>query len=182
MCHTEHQMPGSGSSVLCLPPPPRVGVTLVYGTVGLQSLSQFHSSTRQLLNYSLILFSSMLLLSLVRIGFVSVGPGWLSTVYVMVCFFISTCIVDPSAHSFSFVNQKFFRFCVISCMYSRCAFQIHGIAYDIVHWFWLTSLEKVSFHSNPKGNAKECSDYHSIALISQASKVILKIPQARFQQ
>ena len=33
-----------------------------------------------------------------------------------------------------------------------------------------------------KGNAKECSNYHTIALISQASKVMLKILQARFQQ
>ena len=33
-----------------------------------------------------------------------------------------------------------------------------------------------------KGNAKECSDYHTIALISHASKVMLKILQARFQQ
>ena len=33
-----------------------------------------------------------------------------------------------------------------------------------------------------KGNAKECSDYHTIALISCASKVMLKILQARFQQ
>ena len=33
-----------------------------------------------------------------------------------------------------------------------------------------------------KGNAKECSDYHTIAFISQASKVILKILQARLQQ
>ena len=33
-----------------------------------------------------------------------------------------------------------------------------------------------------KGNAKECSDYHTIALISHASKVILKILQARLQQ
>ena len=32
-----------------------------------------------------------------------------------------------------------------------------------------------------KGNAKQCSNYHTIALISQASKVILKILQARFQ-
>ena len=32
-----------------------------------------------------------------------------------------------------------------------------------------------------KGNAKECSNYRTIALISQASKVILKILQARFQ-
>ena len=46
-----------------------------------------------------------------------------------------------------------------------------------------TGLEKVSFHSNPKkGNAKECSNYCTIALISHASKVVLKILQARLQQ
>ena len=33
-----------------------------------------------------------------------------------------------------------------------------------------------------KGNAKECSNYHTIALISKASKVMLKILQARLQQ
>ena len=33
-----------------------------------------------------------------------------------------------------------------------------------------------------KGNAKECSNYQTIALISHASKVMLKIHQARFQQ
>ena len=33
-----------------------------------------------------------------------------------------------------------------------------------------------------KGNAKECSDYCTIALISHASKVMLKILQARLQQ
>ena len=33
-----------------------------------------------------------------------------------------------------------------------------------------------------KGNAKECSNYHTVALISQASKVILKILQSRLQQ
>ena len=46
-----------------------------------------------------------------------------------------------------------------------------------------TGLEKVSFIPIPrKGNAKECSNYHTIALISHASKVMLKIPQARLQQ
>ena len=44
-------------------------------------------------------------------------------------------------------------------------------------------LEKVSFHSNPKkGNAKEGSNYCTIALISHTSKVMLKILQARLQQ
>ena len=46
-----------------------------------------------------------------------------------------------------------------------------------------TGLEKVSFHSHPKErNAKECSNYCTIALISHVSKVILKILQARLQQ
>ena len=46
-----------------------------------------------------------------------------------------------------------------------------------------TGLEKVSFHSSPKkGNAKECSNYCTIALISHASKVMLTILQARLQQ
>ena len=39
-------------------------------------------------------------------------------------------------------------------------------------------LEKVSFHSSPK----ECSNYRTISLISHASKVMLKILQARLQQ
>ena len=41
-----------------------------------------------------------------------------------------------------------------------------------------TGLGKVSFHSNPK----ECSNYCTIALISHATKVMLKILQARLQQ
>ena len=47
-----------------------------------------------------------------------------------------------------------------------------------------TGLEKVSFHFNPKkkGNFKECSNNCTIALISHASKVMLKILQARLQQ
>ena len=46
-----------------------------------------------------------------------------------------------------------------------------------------TGLGKVSFHPIPKkGNAKECSNYLTIALISHASKVILKILQARLQR
>ena len=40
-----------------------------------------------------------------------------------------------------------------------------------------TGLEKVSFHSSP--NAKKRSNYRTIALISHASKVMLKILQAR---
>ena len=45
-----------------------------------------------------------------------------------------------------------------------------------------TGLEKVRFPSNPKEwQGKESSNYHTIALISQASKVMFKILQARLQ-
>ena len=43
-------------------------------------------------------------------------------------------------------------------------------------------LEKDCIPVPKKGNAKECSNYHTIALISHASKVMLKILQARLQQ
>ena len=46
-----------------------------------------------------------------------------------------------------------------------------------------TGQEKVSFRPIPKkGNATECSNYCTIALISQAGKVMLKILQARILQ
>ena len=46
-----------------------------------------------------------------------------------------------------------------------------------------TGLEKVRFIPiRKKGNVKKCSNYHTIALISHASKVMLKILQARLQQ
>ena len=46
-----------------------------------------------------------------------------------------------------------------------------------------TGLENVSFHSDPKKcSTKECSNYSTIALISHASKVMLKILQTRLQQ
>ena len=48
---------------------------------------------------------------------------------------------------------------------------------------WPEDWKRSVFIPNPKkGNAKECSNYCSIALISQASKVMLKILQARLQQ
>ena len=50
----------------------------------------------------------------------------------------------------------------------------HGTGF---HWISL------DFTPIPKeGNDKECSNYHTIALISHASKVMLKILQARLQQ
>ena len=44
-----------------------------------------------------------------------------------------------------------------------------------------TGKGQFSFQSQKKGNAKECSNYHTIALISHTSKVMLKILQARLQ-
>ena len=48
---------------------------------------------------------------------------------------------------------------------------------------WAQDWKRSAFIPIPKkGNAKECSNYHPIALISHASKVMLKILQARLQQ
>ena len=48
---------------------------------------------------------------------------------------------------------------------------------------WLQDWKRSIFIPTPKkGNAKECSNYRTIALISHASKVMLKILQARLQQ
>ena len=46
-----------------------------------------------------------------------------------------------------------------------------------------TGLEKVSFHFNPKERqCHQCSNYHTIALISHSSKAMLNILQGRLQQ
>ena len=45
-----------------------------------------------------------------------------------------------------------------------------------------TGLATVFIPIPKKGNAKECSNYHTVVLISHASKVMLKILQARLQQ
>ena len=48
---------------------------------------------------------------------------------------------------------------------------------------WPQDWKRSIFTPIPKkDNAKECSNYHTIALISHPSKVMLKIPQARLQQ
>ena len=48
---------------------------------------------------------------------------------------------------------------------------------------WPQNWKRSGFSPIPKkGNAKECSNYHTIALISHASKVMLKILQARLQE
>ena len=47
---------------------------------------------------------------------------------------------------------------------------------------WAQDWKRSVFIPTPKkGNAKECSNYHTIALISHTSKVMLKILQARLQ-
>ena len=48
---------------------------------------------------------------------------------------------------------------------------------------WPRDWKRLVFIPIPKkGNAKECSNYHTIALISHASKIMLKILQVRLQQ
>ena len=50
-------------------------------------------------------------------------------------------------------------------------------------WQWPQDWKRSVFIPIPKtGNAKECSNYHTVELISHASKVMLKILQARLQQ
>ena len=62
--------------------------------------------------------------------------------------------------------------------------ELHSICQQI--WKtqqWLQDWERSIFITIPKkGNAKECSNYRTIALISHDSKVMLKILQARLQQ
>ena len=62
------------------------------------------------------------------------------------------------------------------------------VLHSICQQIWKTQQwpqdwkESVFFPIPKKGNARECSNYHTIILISHASKVILKILQARLQQ
>src|SRR5574342_1015240 len=62
------------------------------------------------------------------------------------------------------------------------------VLYSICQQIWKTQQwpqdwkRSVFIPIPKKGNAKEYSNYHTIALISHASKVMLKIPQARLQQ
>ena len=62
------------------------------------------------------------------------------------------------------------------------------VLYSICQQIWKTQQcpqdwkRSVFSPISKKGNVKECSTYHTIALISHASKVMLKILQARLQQ
>ena len=61
------------------------------------------------------------------------------------------------------------------------------VLYSICQQIWKTQQwpqdwkRSVLIPIPKKGNAKECSNYHTIAFISHASKVMLKILQARLQ-
>ena len=60
---------------------------------------------------------------------------------------------------------------------------LHSICQQIWKTQWWPQDWKSQFHSIPKkGNAKECSNHHTISLFSHAFKVVLKILQARLQQ
>ena len=62
------------------------------------------------------------------------------------------------------------------------------VLHSICQQFWKTQQwpqdwkRSVFIPIPKKGNAKECSNYCTIALVSHASKVMLKVLQARFQQ
>ena len=58
------------------------------------------------------------------------------------------------------------------------------VLHSVCQQIWKTQQWKRSafIPIQKKGNGKECSNYHTIALISHASKVMLIFPQARLQQ
>ena len=54
---------------------------------------------------------------------------------------------------------------------------------NLENFHWPQDWKRSVFIPIPKkGNAKECSNYHTIALISYTSKVMLKVLQARLEQ
>ena len=60
---------------------------------------------------------------------------------------------------------------------------LHSICQQIWKKQWPQDWKRSVFIPIPKkGNTKECSNYHTIVLISHTSKVMLKISQARLQQ
>ena len=68
---------------------------------------------------------------------------------------------------------------------------LSGLSHSVVFLYFFALITEEGFLISPcyslepipkKGNAKECSNYHTIAFISHASKVMLKILQARLQQ
>ena len=70
-------------------------------------------------------------------------------------------------------------FQILKMMLQKCCTQYANLENSAV----ATGLENFSFHSNLKARqCQRCSNYHTVALISHANKVILKILQARLQQ
>ena len=60
------------------------------------------------------------------------------------------------------------------------------VLYSVCQKIWKTQQgpqdwKRSVFRPTPRGKAKECSNYHTIALISHATKVMLKILQAKLQ-
>ena len=56
------------------------------------------------------------------------------------------------------------------------------VLHSICQQIWKTQQWPQDWKIPKKGNAKECSNYRTVALISHSSKVMLKILQARLQQ
>ena len=107
----------------------------------------------------------------------------------------TTCLNEKSVKEFSFAvytlqndqAQRELDYCSPSLIFKsekmmllKCYTQCQQI------WKtqqWPQDWERSVFIPIPKkGNAKKCSNYHTIALISHASKIMLKILQARLQQ
>jgi len=56
---------------------------------------------------------------------------------------------------------------------------LHSLSANLENSAVATGLEWVSFHWNPKvGQLKQCSNYHTVALILHASKDMLKNPSS----
>ena len=70
---------------------------------------------------------------------------------------------------------------------TQCALNVKAL-HSICQQIWKTQQwpqdwkRSVFIPIPKKGNVKECSNYHTVALISHTSKVMLKILQARLQQ
>ena len=97
--------------------------------------------------------------------------------YLSLCF-SAICNASSDNH-FAFLHFFFLRIVLITAVKV-----LHLICQQI--WKtqqWPQDWKRSVFIPIPKkGNAKECSNYHSIALISHTNKAMLKILQARLQQ
>ena len=82
------------------------------------------------------------------------------------------------------MSQLLSCFCLIIMLWKCC--NQYASKYGKLSSHHSTEIGQFSFQCQrkaiPKGHPKECSNYHTIALISHASKGIIKICQARLQQ